>query len=955
MPDISKQDGSDNAEKLVDEDILSTSDTMVEDIADDPDTMDEDTSEDSYQDSDDNMDEDSSDDSDYDVSLQDDLNAAFKIIKTPGTFAAWGSLPTTPPAGLHVNGVADIALPLSEESVRRLIEKAHQAPFGRRSETLIDVSVRNTWEIDGDQLRFLDPLWQGYLLDLNKRVATSLGIDGPIRSELYKMLIYEQGAMFKPHTDTEKTPGMFGTMIICLPSPHTGGEVVVKHNGECKTLSTSAAKQSFACWYSDVTHEVLPVKSGYRCVLTYNLAIKPGESTPAASRFDIQKQPLRRTLRHWLRDLYNGESYLYHALEHEYTEASMSLQTLKAEDFARVRVVQDLTAELPFEIFLALLEKKEEGDCEPDWTGGDDEIRCRYGYNDGDLEINENGGDHVLDEVNDTSYSVKSLRALDGTAIASNFDFDEDCCTEEDPFEMVGVAREEYEAYHGNWGPSATHWYRRAALAIVPHESLEEFLTKCEHGDSKNANPILRYLGQRCSEPTASIRLLDLMAKLCRRRSGNRMQSETIIVILKAALQHAHYELFHAVATRHQGELPVSFADWSKEWINTLPEVDRADRYQRWIPLLIDAYPSMAKRTEFFERISQQKTDDSSVPDAVLTSQPWAQNLFRQSITNLLETTTKPAEEEGGAIVSSIFNLNDTWESTSTFLTSIFDRFLKVEGIAFLLGFLSQLKTLGTAAQYPISNTVELRRKLSLRLFNGERTPADIFTGVESEDMEDAPPEPAVCERALAGFFCDLYDLSADGTNLMEPFIEQINARCTTFSEAEMTEFWMPFLYQLISGLASRSVPLNTPLYQQLTRQFLQHYEEKCIGPMPHAGINTQSPQVSCRCADCKKLNKFLQDGSERVIQFKVAQKRRQHLAKKIDETSISCSHETQHFGSPLTLLVKKCRTLDEEINKWKSDRKFHYLRVCRSIKQEHLENLLGVEEAARLQSLSVS
>jgi hypothetical protein len=122
---------------------------------------------------------------------------------------------------------------------------------------------------------------------------------------------------------------------------------------------------------------------------------------------------------------------------------------------------------------------------------------------------------------------------------------------------------------------------------------------------------------------------------------------------------------------------------------------------------------------------------------------------------------------------------------------------------------------------------------------------------------------------------------------------------------------------------------------------------------MPQAGINTQSPQVSCRCADCKKLNKFLQDGSQQVIQFKVAQNIRKHLAKKIDGNSISCSHETQHFGSPLSLLVKKSHTLEEEINKWKSNQKFHYLRVCRSIKQEHLKSLLGVEEAARLQSLS--
>ncbi|RGP79497.1 hypothetical protein FLONG3_2245 [Fusarium longipes] len=54
-----------------------------------------------------------------------------------------------------------------------------------------------------------------------------MGISAPIRAEIYKMLLYEQGAMFKPHTDIEKIPGMFGTLVISLPSNHTGGDVVL--------------------------------------------------------------------------------------------------------------------------------------------------------------------------------------------------------------------------------------------------------------------------------------------------------------------------------------------------------------------------------------------------------------------------------------------------------------------------------------------------------------------------------------------------------------------------------------------------------------------------------------------------------------------------------------------------------------------------------------------------------
>ncbi|KAA1082509.1 hypothetical protein PGT21_005771 [Puccinia graminis f. sp. tritici] len=138
---------------------------------------------------------------DYQANLKAELIKGFAAITTPGSFAAWEALPTTPPAGLSVDGVGQIDMPLSEGQIRELIAKAHQAPYGHRSETLVDLSVRNTWEINGNQLSFLDPAWQGYLLKLSKTVASKLGIMGPIRAELYKMLIYEKGAMFKAHTE----------------------------------------------------------------------------------------------------------------------------------------------------------------------------------------------------------------------------------------------------------------------------------------------------------------------------------------------------------------------------------------------------------------------------------------------------------------------------------------------------------------------------------------------------------------------------------------------------------------------------------------------------------------------------------------------------------------------------------------------------------------------------------
>jgi hypothetical protein len=62
---------------------------------------------------------------------------------------------------------------------------------------------------------------------LNKAISnikTDLGLeDYTIATHLYKLLIYEEGDFFLPHKDSEKEKGMFGTLVIGLPSQYTGG------------------------------------------------------------------------------------------------------------------------------------------------------------------------------------------------------------------------------------------------------------------------------------------------------------------------------------------------------------------------------------------------------------------------------------------------------------------------------------------------------------------------------------------------------------------------------------------------------------------------------------------------------------------------------------------------------------------------------------------------------------
>ena len=136
----------------------------------------------------------------FHTSFEEEMLNALEDIKTPGSFASFGTLSPFDPA-ITVEGVGQINLPLGEEQARQLIELSRQAPFGKGSETIVDTSVRNTWEIDAEKLTFANPRWEWILYQVCRRVASDLGISSPIQADLYKMLLYEKGAMFKAHTE----------------------------------------------------------------------------------------------------------------------------------------------------------------------------------------------------------------------------------------------------------------------------------------------------------------------------------------------------------------------------------------------------------------------------------------------------------------------------------------------------------------------------------------------------------------------------------------------------------------------------------------------------------------------------------------------------------------------------------------------------------------------------------
>ena len=146
-------------------------------------------------------------------------------VERPGDFCTGGLRTIFMPA-IDVAGVGRIALPLLPAQAEALVAIAEAAPYGRGADTIVDSSVRKTWQIDPGKVQIGGRQWDRTLADLVADVASGLGVTEPVAADFYKLLIYDAGSFFVGHRDTEKVPGMFATLVIMLPSEHEGGDLI---------------------------------------------------------------------------------------------------------------------------------------------------------------------------------------------------------------------------------------------------------------------------------------------------------------------------------------------------------------------------------------------------------------------------------------------------------------------------------------------------------------------------------------------------------------------------------------------------------------------------------------------------------------------------------------------------------------------------------------------------------
>jgi hypothetical protein len=368
---------------------------------------------------------------------------------------------------LDVVGVGRVGLPLSPAQAKQLSGLGRPARFGRGERTLTDRQVRDTWQIPKQIVRVEWSAAFGSALD---KVRDGLGLPPSCRlaAELHSVLVYEPGQFFVPHQDSEKDDAMVATLVVTVPSAHSGGELVIHQGGQATTYRASKTKLSLVAFYADCLHEVLPVSSGHRMALTYNLLLDgdPTSATPAdGPAFDelaaLLEAHLTTRRKHRYRDeVLDPPNRLVYLLDHEYTARALSWARLKGADARRAALLHAAAESVDCEVALALAEIQETCDAlEPD---------TRYTRRRWSDDAPPTGPeDYELQDLIDSSIRLTRWTDPAGTwaqDIALDIDEDEVCTST--PTDQLRPYESEFEGYMGNYGNTMDRWYRRAGLVV---------------------------------------------------------------------------------------------------------------------------------------------------------------------------------------------------------------------------------------------------------------------------------------------------------------------------------------------------------------------------------------------------------------------------------------------------------------------------------------------------------
>lgn len=520
-----------------------------------------------------------------------------KAEKSADTFCAEGRLPIDA-LTISVKELGPLHSPLPPATAQALHAASTPARHGRRDKTLLDKRVRDTGELHADRVALH---WADGIRDaLQAEVTSALGLQ-QIEARLHNLLVYGPGQFFKPHQDAEKHAGMVGTLVLVWPSPHIGGELVVRHGSEQTHFASQHLNADTIRWcafYADCRHEVLPVAEGWRVVLTFDLVLPAQQAT---TRTPVPPALLNALREHFVPSTGPALRPWVFLLDHEYTERGLHWPLLKGADRPRVAALRAAAEALGLTVHLALAEVHEQ------WTASVDGGGRRRGRGDW-----EDRSDPEPDELIERGIVLNHwIDADDRTLCRDELPVAEaDTASFSDTDESFLVSQE-YEGYMGNYGETLEYWYRRAALVLQTPvaEQAGRFVSDF---DAALADAVVLARQGRADELATRLHAASKALDAQRRQRGR-------------ALFAAYGKLAAALPDADQARGLMEGFDWIELRSADARALARvsARRGEAWTANLIDAWTQPADR---WNRPSWQM-DEWSGTDGSEARPPWPQPL----------------------------------------------------------------------------------------------------------------------------------------------------------------------------------------------------------------------------------------------------------------------------------------------------------------------------------------
>lgn len=126
--------------------------------------------------------------------------------------------------------------------------------------------------------------------------------------EKYHLNFYEKGNFFKVHRDTSRGPDIFGTLVLCLPSDFTGGNLVLEPYPRGKVVIDWSKLSRERCiqwiaFFGDIPHYMEKILSGNLITITYKLYYDYKRNVPVPTFYPAKSsifENLREDIEWWI-------------------------------------------------------------------------------------------------------------------------------------------------------------------------------------------------------------------------------------------------------------------------------------------------------------------------------------------------------------------------------------------------------------------------------------------------------------------------------------------------------------------------------------------------------------------------------------------------------------------------------------------------------------------------------